>query len=91
MVWSLFVSLLLITSVGIADEFSVKPLKAGDCVLVDGNFVTDAYIEAVRKTQIANEAMSQIVKEEPKEGVKKFTDGILWGGIGGVLLTLLFL
>lgn len=85
----LSVSLLLPGSVATADKYSVIPEREGDIVQRDGNNVTDAYIEAVRECQIEVDLLREKVDESPGENVRDFTDGILWGSLGTVLLMLL--
>jgi hypothetical protein len=72
-----------------AGDFTVLHEKEGDTVLRDGNNVTDEYIEAVRDCQNELDTCRDKVDEAPKEGAKDFTDGILWGSLGTVLLFLL--
>ena len=89
MVLILCVSLLLLGSPAISDEYHVVPIKAGEIAEFNGNMVTDYYIEAVRELQIEVGNLRTIVNENPAVETETFMDGVLWGALGGIVVMIL--
>lgn len=85
------VILLLPGSVVIADKYTIIPEQKGETVQRDGNNVTDEYIRSCRELQVEVDEYRNRIEQEPKEDVKQFKDGLLWGTLGGIVLTILLL
>lgn len=81
-VWSMCISLLLLGSGAIADEYTVIPEQKGDVVQRDGYNVTDEYIKGCRELQVEVGEYRERIEEEPKKDAKNFKDGVFWGILG---------
>ena len=92
MVWIVFVMILLAGSTVSADgRYTVLPEKKGEIVQRDGNNVTDAFLMGTRDCQNELDGCREKVNEAPAEGAKDFTDGVLWGALGSLILYVLLL
>lgn len=74
-----------------ASDFTVIPESKGEVVQRDGNNVTDAFLMGTRDCQNELDGCREKVDEAPAEGAKDFTDGVLWGALGSLILYVLLL
>jgi hypothetical protein len=88
-VWTLFVTVLLVGINAIAADYTIIPEKRGEVVQRDGNNVTDAFIESDVACGIEVDDLRTKLKESPKEEARGFTMGLTWGAFGGIILMLL--
>lgn len=88
-VWMVCVIVLLTGTIATANDFTIIPENKGDIVVRDGNNVTDEFIESDLACAMELDEYRSGSKDDPIKDVKRFTDGVLWGAIGSMVLMLL--